>query len=297
MKKLFALALAAMMVLSLAACSAPAADEAAPAEEATETAAPAEEAAAEATAEAGALMTKVKESGKLVVGTEAQYAPYEFKDMDANFVGCDMWLAQQIADALGVELEVVDMSFDGIIPAVQSGQVDIGIAAFTVTEERAEVIDFSEAYEKAAQAVVVKKGNEDVYSTKESFAGQKVGAQKGTVQSLLIKNVLSDSELFELDKYPELGMEVAAGNIAALVADAPVADELVKSNPELALATFSFDPNEVEFGKAAVIAKGNEDFVAAVNEVITKVTSDGSFQTAYDEAVALAGSLGLESDA
>ena len=188
------------------------------------------------------------------------------------------------------------MSFDGIIPAVQSSQVDIGIAAFTVTEERAQVIDFSEVYEKSPQAVIVKKGNEATYSTKESFAGQKVGAQKGTVQSLLIKNVLSDSELFELDKYPELGMEVAAGNIAALVVDSAVADALIKSNPDLALATFEFDPNEVNYGKAAVIAKGNEDFVAAVNEVIIKVTSDGSFQKAYDDAVALADSMGLEMD-
>lgn len=269
MKKLFALALAALMVLSMAACSAPA---------------------------EGAVMKKVKESGKLVVGTEAQYAPYEFKDLDANFAGCDMWLSQQIADALGVELEVVDMSFDGIIPAVQSSQADIGIAAFTVTEERAQVIDFSEVYEKSPQAVIVKKGNEATYSTKESFAGQKVGAQKGTVQSLLIKNVLTGSELFELDKYPELGMEVAAGNIAALVVDSAVADALIKSNPELALAAFEFDPNEVNYGKAAVIAKGNEDFVAAVNEVITKVASDGSFQKAYDEAVALADSMGLEMD-
>ena len=137
-------------------------------------------------AEPAILLEQIKAKGKVVVGTEAQYAPYEFKDLDANFAGCDMWLAQQIADALGVELEVVDMSFDGIIPAVQSSQVDIGIAAFTVTEERAQVIDFSEVYEKSPQAVIVKKGNEATYSTKESFAGQKVGAQKGTVQSLLL---------------------------------------------------------------------------------------------------------------
>ena len=70
------------------------------------------------TAADGPVMTKIKASGKLVVGTEAQYAPYEFKDLNANFVGCDMFLAQKIADALGVELEIVDMSFDGIIPAV-----------------------------------------------------------------------------------------------------------------------------------------------------------------------------------
>ena len=129
------------------------------------------------------LLEQIKAKGKVVVGTEAQYAPYEFKDLDANFAGCDMWLAQQIADSLGVELEVVDMAFDGIIPAVQSGQVDLGIAAFTNTPERAEEIDFSDLYETSAQLLIVKAGNADTYSTKESLVGLKVGAQKGTIQS------------------------------------------------------------------------------------------------------------------
>ena len=114
----------------------------------------------------GPVMAKIKSSGKLVVGTEAQYAPYEFKDLNANFVGCDMFLAQKIADALGVKLEIVDMSFDGIIPAVQAGQVDLGIAAFTNTPERAEVIDFSDLYETSLQYLVVAAGNVDKYATK-----------------------------------------------------------------------------------------------------------------------------------
>ena len=66
----------------------------------------------------GPVMAKIKADGKLVVGTEAQYAPYEFKNLKAEFVGCDIFLAQKIADALGVKLEIIDMSFDGIIPAV-----------------------------------------------------------------------------------------------------------------------------------------------------------------------------------
>ena len=295
MKKLFALVLATLMVLSMAACSAPAAQEtAAPAaEEAAATEAPAAE-AAEAPAEEGPVMKKIKESGKLVVGTEAQYAPYEFKDFDANFVGCDMWLAQQIADSLGVELEIVDMSFAGIIPAVQSGQVDLGIAAFTNTPERAEEIDFSDLYETSAQLLIVKTGNVDTYSTKEALAGQKVGAQKGTIQSQLIQSALPDSELFELEKYPALALEVQNGNIAGLVVDQAVGESLVaNSNGELEVSNFEFSAEEASFGKSVVIAKGNEDLVAAVNEVVNKVTSDGSYQAAYDEAVALAATLGM----
>ena len=244
--------------------------------------------------EPATLLEQIKAKGKVVVGTEAQYAPYEFKDLDANFAGCDMWLAQQIADSLGVELEVVDMAFDGIIPAVQSGQVDLGIAAFTNTPERAEEIDFSDLYETSAQLLIVKAGNADTYSTKESLVGLKVGAQKGTIQSQLIQSALPESELFELEKYPSLALEVQNGNIAGLVVDQAVGEALVaSSNGALEVSNFTFTAEEASFGKSVVIAKGNEDLVEAVNEVINKVTADGSYQKAYDEAVELAASLGL----
>ena len=289
LQKMLLLALSAAMLLTvLTGCGS------------SETAAPQDEQATEAqaeeqpAAEASTLLEQIKAKGKLVVGTAAQYAPYEFKDLDANFVGCDMWLAQQIADSLGVELEIVDMSFAGIIPAVQSGQVDLGIAAFTNTPERAEEIDFSDLYETSAQLLIVKTGNADAYSTKEALAGQKVGAQKGTIQSQLIQSALPDSELFELEKYPALALEVQNGNIAGLVVDQAVGESLVaNSNGELEVSNFEFSAEEASFGKSVVIAKGNEDLVAAVNEVVNKVTSDGSYQAAYDEAVALAATLGM----
>ena len=236
----------------------------------------------------------VKDRGRLIVGTEAQYAPYEFKDMDANIVGCDMYIAQQIADELGVGLEIVDMAFDGIIPAIQAGQVDLGIAAFTNTPERAEVIDFSDIYEQSLQYLVVAAGNENVYTTKESLAGQKVGAQRGTIQSQLIMNSLPDSELFELAKYPELALEVQNGNIAGLVVDAAVGDSIVASSDgKLVVADFTFDAAEANFGKSVIIQKGNDDLKAEVNKVIQRVVSDGSYQQAWDEAVALQKELGL----
>ena len=287
-KKTLALAMSALMLLAmLTGCGSSKKDDAPAADSNTET----QEPAADTTS---SKLDQIKANGKLLVGTEAQYAPYEFKDLYANFAGCDMWLAQQIADSLGVELEVVDMSFDGIIPAVKSGQVDIGIAAFTKTPERAEEIDFSDLYETSAQLLVVKTGNADVYSTKEALAGQKVGAQKGTIQSQLIQSALPDSELFELEKYPALALEVQNGNIAGLVVDQAVGESLIAtSNGGLEVANFEFTAEEASFGKAAVIAKGNEDLVAAVNEVINKVTADGGYQKAYDEAVELAASMGL----
>lgn len=236
----------------------------------------------------------IKADGKLTVGTEAQYAPYEFKDLDANFAGCDMWLAQQIADALELELEVVDMKFDGIIPAVQSNQVELGIAAFTKTPERAEEIDFSDLYEVSEQYLIVKAGNADLYTTKESLSGLSVGSQKGTIQSQLVTTALPDSTLFELEKYPALALEVQNGNIAGLVVDAAVGDSLVAtSNGQLEVANFTFTQEEASFGKAVVAAKGSDELLAVVNDVIAQVTTDGSYQAAYDDAVALAAEMGL----
>ena len=223
----------------------------------------------------------VKDRGRLIVGTEAQYAPYEFKDMDANIVGCDMYIAQQIADELGVGLEIVDMAFDGIIPAVQSGQVDLGIAAFTNTPERAEVIDFSDVYEESLQYLVVAAGNEDVYTTPESLAGLKVGAQRGTIQSQLIMKTMPDSELFELAKYPELSIEVQNGNIAGLVVDAAVGDSIISSSDgKLVKANYTFDSKEATFGKSVVLKKGSDDLKAEVNKVIQRILADGSYAKA-----------------
>ena len=296
MKKMKQAAVLSLSLLLLVAClfgcgSQSSAAPAAPAAtEAPAAAAPAADAAPAAEAPAapadGPVMAKIKSAGKLVVGTEAQYAPYEFKDLNANFVGCDMFLAQKIADALGVQLEIVDMSFDGIIPAVQAGQVDLGIAAFTNSHGHHRSVCVERG---VAALAVAAPGSEEV-----GLAGLKVGAQKGTIQSQLITSALPDSQLFELDKYPELALEVTNGNIAGLVVDSSVGDSIVaNSNGALVVSSFQFSAEEASFGKSVVIAKGNEDLVAAVNEVIAAVLADGSYQAAYDEAVALAAQMGV----
>lgn len=237
---------------------------------------------------------KIKSAGVLKVGTEAQYAPYEFKDADAKIVGADIALAQKIADDLGVKLEVVDMKFDGIIPAVQSGQVDMGIAAFSNTPERAKEVDFSNIYDKSEQILVVDAQNKDKYTSVDALSGLKVGAQKGSIQSNLITKELTKSTLFELDKFPALALEVQNGNIAGLVADASVAKSMISGScGKLAAANFTFTSEAAKVGKAVVIKKGNSGLVDAVNKSVDAFVSDGSWDKAYAQAVKQAKSLGL----
>ena len=235
-------------------------------------------------------LDKIKKAGKLVVGTEATYPPYEYVDEDGKFAGCDFWLAGKLAEALGVELEVQDMSFDGIIPAVQSGMVDLGIAAFTITPERQQVIDFSNQYELSRQLLIVKSENGSKYSTKEALAGLKVGAQLGSLQSQLVEKALPESELFELAKYPDLALETKNGNIAGFVLDAAVGESMVaESDGALVASDFVFSDEEASFGKACVIAKGNQALMDAVNKVIDQAVQDGSYLKAYEAAVAATG--------
>lgn len=236
----------------------------------------------------------IKEKGVLVLGTEAQYAPFEFKNENAVIVGSDIWLAEQIATEIGVELEIVDMAFDGIIAAVQSSQVDIGIAAFTENEERAKAIDFSNIYQEDQQMLIVSKENAEVYTTAESLVGQTVGAQKGTIQSKLILSALPESELFELAKYPELALEVANGNIAGLVVDSSVGHGLAASNDNLAISPFEFADDEGNFGKAAVVKKGSDGLLVVVNKVIDAAVEDGSYEEKFEEYKALAATLTID---
>lgn len=107
-------------------------------------------------------------NGTLIMGTNAQFAPYEYYD-NGEIVGIDVDLATAVADALGYELVINDMEFDAIIAAVQSGKVDIGVSGFTVTEERKKNIDFTDNYASAEQVVIVKTGSAAGLSLKEQF--------------------------------------------------------------------------------------------------------------------------------
>ena len=117
------------------------------------------------------------EKGKLIMATNAEFPPYEYKEGD-KIVGIDAEVAQLIADKLGLELEIADVQFDSIIPGVQSGKYDMGMAGMTVTDERKEKVNFSDSYATGIQVVIVKEDS-DIKSI-DDLAGKKIGAQQGT---------------------------------------------------------------------------------------------------------------------
>ena len=174
------------------------------------------------------LLAQIKERGTLIVGTASGYPPYEFVDItsaDQKVIGIDMELAQAIADELGVELVVEDMSFSALLAALPAKKIDIAIAGIAPTDERKETMDFSDSYLFAEQSFLILKSNESVYNTTESFAGQPIAAQKSTTQEKVCQDLFPDSQLVSLDKVPDCIMELKSGNVAGVCIESIVGQQ------------------------------------------------------------------------
>ncbi|MER2064537.1 MAG: transporter substrate-binding domain-containing protein, partial [Alkalibacterium sp.] len=174
-------------------------------------------------AENGAALERVQEEGVLVVGTSADFPPFEFYaevDGERQVVGMDMMIAQKIADDLGVELEIQDIGFDSLLPALEARNVDVVIAGMTPTEERRKSVDFSEIYFKTFQNVMVRAEDEDVYTSLESLKGLPIGVQTGSLQEGLAEQI-EDARLMSLTDLNDLLLALKTNRIEAIVMQGP----------------------------------------------------------------------------
>ena len=201
-------------------------------------------------------------------------------------VGFDVSLAQAIADKLGVELVTSEMAFDSLIPAVQAGTVDIA-ASITPTEERKQAVDFSDNYYDTTNVFVVRKGEEGNFTSKESFDGKTIGAQMGTAQNTLVVEDMTNAQSLLLPKTTTLIQELNTGNIDAICLEKPVADIYVAAYPD-DLAVCSYEVPVEEGGVAIPVAKGQEDLLNFINEVIAEMKANGEMERIYQEACTLA---------
>ena len=296
-----------MLVTAVTGCTSAPAEEPAASPEATETpaesAAPAESeapaaseepAASETPAESAATeetptLDAIRERGQLILGTESTYPPFEFIVIENGAsvgVGFDVSLAQAIADKLGVELVTSEMAFDSLIPAVQAGTVDIA-ASITPTEERKQAVDFSDNYYDTTNVFVVRKGEEGNFTSKESFDGKTIGAQMGTAQNTLVVEDMTNAQSLLLPKTTTLIQELNTGNIDAICLEKPVADIYVAAYPG-DLAVCSYEVPVEEGGVAIPVAKGQEDLLNFINEVIAEMKANGEMERIYQEACTLA---------
>ena len=127
-----------------------------------------------------------KDSNVLVMGTNATFKPFEYKDGD-TVVGFDVDLAEEIAKSLGAELKIEDMSFDGLLPALESGQIDLAVAGMSVTEDRAKNAFFSDPYYVASQQIVVR--DESSIKNKYELVNKSIGVQLGTTGDQMARQI------------------------------------------------------------------------------------------------------------
>ena len=224
---------------------------------------------------------------KFVMGTSADYPPFEFIIIndkgEQEYVGIDISLAKKIAEDMGVELEVVNMSFENLMIALDKGEVDSVIAAVEEDEERALVADFSEPYyTDYPPMVLVKKANADQYTSLDSFAGKKVGAQMSTTKADIVTNDMTDANLVALSSVNDLVNELVYDKCDAIVLDGAVAMQYAESNSDLVVA-------DVELGVAApyrvTVKKGDpKGLLESINKTIATILEDGTMDAYIEEA-------------
>lgn len=242
------------------------------------------------------LLKTIQEKGKVVVGMSADYAPYEFHYIDESgkdvIGGFDVDIANEIAKKIGVELAIQEMDFDALVAALPAGKIDLVISGMNPTEERAKVVDFSEIYYNSKHGVLVRTEDVDKYKTFSDLEGAKVGAQLGSTQEQIAKNEIPNADLQLLANVNNLILELKSGKVDAIVMEKPVAEMAVKTNPELAVGEPTYE--EKTGGNAVGIAKGNEELLAKVNEVIKELNETGKMDEYILKANELAASVNIE---
>ena len=212
----------------------------------------------------------------LTMVTNASFPPYEYYDGE-EIVGIDAEIAAAIAAKLGYEFEIVDMEFDSLISAVQSGKADFAMAGMTVTEERSMMVNFSESYATGVQVVIVQE-NSPITSVDDLFAEgamTTIGVQLSTTGDLYTTWDLEEAGKAQINRYPngnEAVMALVAGKIDCVVIDNEPAKAYVAANEGLKILDTEYAIEDY----AAAFAKGNEELLEKFNAALKELTEDGT---------------------
>ena len=229
---------------------------------------------------------------KLVLGTSADYAPFEFMYPDESgemvYGGIDVSVAQYIADEMGVELQVENMGFDYLLTSLDKGDFDIVLAAMEATPDRLENADFSDPYyTDVPPAILVKADVADQYKTLADFNGKSVGAQTATTKLDLVNDIEGATPV-ALASVLDLVNELVYDKVDAILVDGGVAQQYADANPDLVIAEAS-----AELGEAApyciAVQKGDpKGLLDGINAAIAKMTAENKIETFIADADSLA---------
>lgn len=211
-------------------------------------------------------------SEKLYVGTNAEFEPFEYRE-SGNIVGFDIELVNEIAKLINKEIEIEDMAFDGLLPALQTKKIDLIIAGMTATEERKKNVNFSEPYYKSQQAMVVHKDENNI-KTFDDLVGKEVGVILGYTGDLIVSEI-ADVRVQRYNATSEAIMGLKAKKVQAVVLDYEPAKNYSAQNPELKLV--ETDSASEEY--AIAIRKEDTQLLEDINKALNTLKENGTYET------------------
>ena len=230
-------------------------------------------------------------SGVLRVGMECNYAPFNWTqptdakgavkiNQDVQYAaGYDVEIAKRIAEGLNMELEIVKIAWDGLSPAVESGSIDLIIAGMSPTAERKESIDFTDNYYKSNLVIVVRK--DSPYASTSSladFAGAKIVGQQGTVHADVVSQIDGVIEQDPMGDFSAMRVAIQSGAIDGYVSEKPEGVSASAANADLTYVEFAegsgFVVTDEDVAVAVGIAKGREDLLGQINDILTGISED-----------------------
>jgi polar amino acid transport system substrate-binding protein len=221
---------------------------------------------------------QILKNGKIVVGTSADYSPFEYVDKNGDFAGFDIDVVREMAARLGLDVEIIDMPFDGLINAVQKGKIDLAIAAFNYSEDRDQVVDFTEAYYYQENGFLVSNDFSGDIDVPEDAARYRLGVQTGSMadawatSTLLDHGLIPTDDLYHYDRVDQAALDIMNGRIDVLMAD---------YYPLLTIETEYEGLKIIYHGEVAagpmmmIVPNDGIEFKLALDEVITEMIQDG----------------------
>ena len=213
-----------------------------------------------------------KDDNKLVMVTEAGFAPYEYRD-SSGIVGVDVDIAREIASAMGKELEIKDVAFDSLINELNSGKADFAAAGMSINEERKKEVDFSIEYVSSKQVIVVRKDYNKIKNIND-LNGKTISVQLGSVADTYVTKNFKNSKIVRQKKFLSAAEDVKAKKSECIIMDELPAKELVKNNSELTILKIELFTDKY----AIAVKKGNTELLNKINEVLEKLIEEGKIE-------------------
>ncbi|BDH62910.1 basic amino acid ABC transporter substrate-binding protein [Lysinibacillus sp. PLM2] len=214
------------------------------------------------------------ETKELLVGTDAAYAPFESMDDNGNIVGIDVDIVNALAEELGVKAEIQHVGWEPLFTQVTNGQVDFGISAITITEERQETFDFTEPYYEATQLIITKE--DSGITSLQDLKDKKIGVQINTTGHYAAQDLQgqASTNILTYETTPIAIQQMINGTVDAVIGDNAVLIEFIKTNPDSNLITIEDDSFESEY-YGLMVKKGNTELLDLLNEGIQKLKESG----------------------